>query len=80
MKGRPEQSFLDQFSERFMNHVRQVCTALHSLHKSEGMCSADFKPIFFYRCVPLPNQFLASNVFTMMIKSVFSNLASLKCC
>ena len=25
MKGRPEQSFLDQFSERFMNHVRQVC-------------------------------------------------------
>ena len=24
MKGRPEQSFLDTFSERFMNHVRQV--------------------------------------------------------
>jgi hypothetical protein len=24
MKGRPEQSFLDQFSERFMDHVRQV--------------------------------------------------------
>ena len=26
MKGRPENSFLDQFSERFMDHVRQVCT------------------------------------------------------
>nr|UUJ74944.1 E75A [Lepeophtheirus salmonis] len=26
MKGRPEDSFLDQFSERFMDHVRQVCT------------------------------------------------------
>ena len=24
MKGRPEQFFLDQFSERFMDHVRQV--------------------------------------------------------
>ena len=26
MKGRPEDSFMDQFSERFMDHVRQVCT------------------------------------------------------
>ena len=26
MKGRPENSFLEQFSERFMDHVRQVCT------------------------------------------------------
>jgi nuclear receptor subfamily 1 group D protein 3 len=26
MKGRPETSFMDQFSERFMDHVRQVCT------------------------------------------------------
>ena len=26
MKGRPEDSFLEQFSERFMDHVRQVCT------------------------------------------------------
>merc|ERR1719361_2502970 len=26
MKGRPENSFLEQFSERFMYHVRQVCT------------------------------------------------------
>eukprot|EP00092_Neocalanus_flemingeri_P013397 GFUD01014441.1.p1 GENE.GFUD01014441.1~~GFUD01014441.1.p1 ORF type:complete len:768 (-),score=96.94 GFUD01014441.1:1466-3769(-) len=31
MKGRPEQSFLDQFSERFMNHVRQVCTFAKSI-------------------------------------------------
>ena len=28
MKGRPEQSFLDTFSERFMNHVRQVRSEL----------------------------------------------------
>lgn len=26
MKGRPEDSILEQFSERFMDHVRQVCT------------------------------------------------------
>ena len=26
MKGRPEDTFLEQFSERFMDHVRQVCT------------------------------------------------------
>ncbi len=26
MKGRPEDSFLEHFSERFMDHVRQVCT------------------------------------------------------
>ena len=26
MKGRPEDSFMEQFSERFMDHVRQVCT------------------------------------------------------
>jgi len=26
MKGRPEDSFIEQFSERFMDHVRQVCT------------------------------------------------------
>ncbi|XP_059089101.1 nuclear hormone receptor E75-like isoform X2 [Tigriopus californicus] len=26
MKGRPEDSLLEQFSERFMEHVRQVCT------------------------------------------------------
>jgi len=26
MKGRPEDSFLSEFSERFMDHVRQVCT------------------------------------------------------
>eukprot|EP00096_Caligus_rogercresseyi_P012886 TRINITY_DN555_c0_g1_i10.p1 TRINITY_DN555_c0_g1~~TRINITY_DN555_c0_g1_i10.p1 ORF type:complete len:550 (-),score=189.10 TRINITY_DN555_c0_g1_i10:1470-3119(-) len=26
MKGRPEDSFLESFSERFMDHVRQVCT------------------------------------------------------
>merc|ERR1719210_60888 len=31
MKGRPEQSFLDHFSERFMNHVRQVCTFAKSV-------------------------------------------------
>merc|ERR1719430_1017467 len=31
MKGRPEQSFLDQFSELFMNHVRQVCTFAKSI-------------------------------------------------
>merc|ERR1719322_2077824 len=31
MKGRPEQSFLDTFSERFMNHVRQVCTFAKSI-------------------------------------------------
>ena len=26
MKGRPDDSFHEQFSERFMDHVRQVCT------------------------------------------------------
>jgi len=26
MKGGPEQSFLEEFSDRFMDHVRQVCT------------------------------------------------------
>ena len=26
MKGRSEDSFLEHFSERFMDHVRQVCT------------------------------------------------------
>jgi len=31
MKGRPEQFFLDQFSERFMDHVRQVCTFAKSI-------------------------------------------------
>merc|ERR1719273_2973493 len=31
MKGRPEQSFLDTFSERFMDHVRQVCTFAKSI-------------------------------------------------
>lgn len=31
MKGRPEQFFLEQFSERFMDHVRQVCTFAKSI-------------------------------------------------
>merc|ERR1719471_1113759 len=44
MKGRPEQSFLDTFSERFMNHVRQVCTFAKSipgfkcLHHDDQVC------------------------------------------
>jgi len=44
MKGRPEQSFLEQFSERFMNHVRQVCTFAKSipgfkcLHHDDQVC------------------------------------------
>jgi hypothetical protein len=41
MKGRPEDSILEQFSERFMDHVRQVCTfaklipAFKSLHHDD---------------------------------------------
>jgi len=31
MKGRPETFFLEQFSERFMDHVRQVCTFAKSI-------------------------------------------------
>jgi len=31
MKGGPEQSFLDEFSDRFMDHVRQVCTFAKSI-------------------------------------------------
>merc|ERR1719189_241971 len=44
MKGRPEQSFLDTFSERFMNHIRQVCTFAKSipgfkcLHHDDQVC------------------------------------------
>jgi len=31
MKGRPEAFFLEQFSEKFMDHVRQVCTFAKSI-------------------------------------------------
>jgi hypothetical protein len=26
MKGRPESAFLEHFSDKFMDHIRQVCT------------------------------------------------------
>lgn len=44
MKGRPEDSFLAHFSERFMDHVRQVCTfaklipGFKCLHHDDQVC------------------------------------------
>nr|ANQ45197.1 ecdysone-induced protein E75a [Lepeophtheirus salmonis salmonis] len=41
MKGRPEDSFLDQFSERFMDHVRQVCTFAKRIPEFECLHNDD---------------------------------------
>ena len=45
MKGRPEAFFLEQFSEKFMDHVRQVCTFAKSIpgfkclhHEVKNIC------------------------------------------
>ena len=63
MKGRPEQSFLDTFSERFMNHVRQVRAG----PESESIFIISYP----FRSAHLQNQFLDSNVFIMMIKLAY---------
>ena len=54
MKGRPEQSFLDQFSERFMNHVRQVCFKLNCLrhHLAQIFNSLFFQVCTFAKSIP----------------------------
>ena len=50
MKGRPEQSFLDTFSERFMNHVRQVRTEAES--KSVQQSTLSLQVCTFAKSIP----------------------------
>lgn len=78
MKGRPEQSFLDTFSERFMNHVRQVNIITFISYFFIETLNL-YIVISHSRCALSQNQFPALNVFTTMTKSAYLSLASSRC-
>ena len=63
MKGRPEAFFLEQFSEKFMDHVRQVCTFAKSIPG--------------FKCLHHEVRFFAVLVFLCFNLNVFQDQVSL---
>ena len=63
MKGRPEAFFLEQFSEKFMDHVRQVCTFAKSIPG--------------FKCLHHEVRFFAVFVFLCFNLNVFQDQVSL---